>query len=262
MNTARALAGTVDRRWPGLLQELPTLAEAAASLLRTVIVAMFVLTFIMDPCMIPSPSMESTLMVGDFLLSNRQVFAPEGTLGRLLLPYRDVRRGDVVVFYHADPSLLVKRVVAVPGDRIRIVDGHVFIDGEALNEPYAQYSPVSRTAIGIGFPPPEGAYDDPEVDPHWWRQMQGLDHDGELTVPSGDYFVLGDNRGHSEDSRFWGFVPRDAIFARPLVIYFSLRKSSSPEVQMQGDDRLGMKKDFSATLTGFARWKRIFRVVH
>lgn len=262
MNNMRGLAQAVDRQWPGLLQELPTPSEAAASLLRTIIVAIFVLTFVMDPCMIPSPSMESTLMVGDFLLSNRQVFAPKGALGRLLLPYREVRRGDVVVFYHPDPSLLVKRVVAVPGDRLRIVDGHVYINGAPLDEPYARYAPAPRRAIGVGFPPPPGDYDDPEVDPQWWRQMQGLDHDGELTIPPGEYFVLGDNRGHSEDSRFWGFVPRDAIFARPLVIYFSFRKPSPSDVPTRRDDKLDKRTNFSATLTGFARWNRIFRVVH
>lgn len=260
MSISGGLSGMLERRWPGLREDLPTIPEAMASLLRTIVVALFVLTFVMDPCMIPSASMERTLEVGDFLLSNRQVFAPRGLIGSLILPYRDVRRGDIVVFYHDDPSLLVKRVVAIPGDRLRIVGGRVFIDGAALKEPYTSIDPAVRGETGDDFPP--SSYTNPEVDPKWWRQMQSLTHDGELTVPPGDYFVLGDNRYHSDDSRFWGFVPRGAIFAKPLVIYFSLRPRTVADKQTGADDRLGKEKDFPAKLTGFARWNRIFRVVH
>src|SRR5947208_2659570 len=102
---------------------LPTVPEALASLLRTIVVALFLLTFVLQPFLIPSESMEHTLLVGDFLLVNKQIFAPGGSPGsfsRMLLPYRDVRRGDIVVFHHPDPPLLVKRVVGIPGDHIRI----------------------------------------------------------------------------------------------------------------------------------------------
>jgi signal peptidase I len=105
-------------------------------------------------------------------------------------------------------------------------------------------------------------YTDPEVDPAWWKQMQSLTRDGELVVPEGQYFVLGDNRNHSKDSRFWGFVPRAQIVARPLVIYFSLSRPSTTDVQQAADDKLEHDRQLSARLTGFARWKRIFRVVH
>ena len=107
-------------------EHLPTVPEAVASLLRTVVVALFLLTFVVQPFLIPSESMEHTLLVGDFLLVNKQVFAPDGRLSDYILPYRQVQRGDIVVFHHPEPHpYLVKRVVGIPGDRIRIEDGRV-----------------------------------------------------------------------------------------------------------------------------------------
>ena len=238
----------------------PTVAEAASSLLRTVVVAMFLLTFVLQPLLIPSESMERTLLVGDFLLFNKQVYAPGSRLTSWLMPYREVSRGDIVVFHHPDPPLLIKRVVGIPGDRLRIEDGRVLVNGRALDEPYAAFEPAAPNPFRDNFP--AHIYTDPQVDPDWWREMQGLVSNGELTVPEGEYFVLGDNRNHSKDSRFWGFVPREAIVARPLVIYFSLVRPSRTDLQQASDDRLGHESDVSAQLKGFARWRRIFRVVH
>jgi signal peptidase I len=232
-------------------------------LIRTVVVALFLLTFILQPFLIPSESMERTLLVGDFLLVNKQIFAPEGgwhSPARWLMPYRDVARGDIVVFHHPDPPYLVKRVVGIPGDRIRIEDGRVSVNGVILNEPYAAFEPASPNPFRDNFP--ARVYTDPNIDPTWWRQLQGLTQNGELVVPAGEYFMLGDNRNHSKDSRFWGFVPREAIIARPLVIYFSVRRPSTTDVQQAADDRLGHDGELSARLAAFARWKRIFHVVH
>jgi signal peptidase I len=245
---------------------LPTFPEASASLLRTVIVALFLLTFVLQPFLVPSESMEHTLLVGDFLLANKQIFAPEGkpgSLSRWIMPYRDVRRGDIVVFHHDLPPYLVKRIVGVPGDRIRIEDGRVTVNGVPLSEPYASYEPAAPNEFRDNFPGNVYSYpSDPNIDPEWWRQLRGLTRNGELVVPPGEYFMLGDNRNHSKDSRFWGFVPRDAIVARPMVIYFSLRRPSTTDVQQAADDRLGHDRELSARLAGFARWKRIFHIVH
>jgi signal peptidase I len=244
-------------------RHLPTVPEALASLLRTVVVALFLLTFVLQPFLIPSESMEHTLLVGDFLLVNKQIFAPSGSehgLEHWLMPYRDVQRGDIVVFHHPDPPYLVKRVVGVPGDHIRIEDGRVTVNGMPLDEPYVAFEPAAPNAFRDNFP--AQVYTDPNIDPTWWRELQGLTQNGELVVPPGEYFMLGDNRNHSKDSRFWGFVPRQAIIARPLVIYFSVRRPSTTDVQQAADDRLGHDRELSARLAAFARWKRIFRVIH
>jgi signal peptidase I len=241
---------------------LPSVPEAFASFLRTVVVALFLLTFLLQPFLIPSESMEHTLLVGDFLLVNKQIFAPGSRHGlfRWLMPYREVERGDIVVFHHLDPAYLVKRVVGVPGDRIRIEDGRVLVNGATLDEPYAAFEPAAPNPFRDNFP--GKVYTDPNIDPNWWRQLQNLTRDGELIVPPDQYFMLGDNRNHSKDSRFWGFVPREAIVARPLVIYFSLRRPSTTDVQQVSDDRLGHERELAQRLAGFARWWRMFRVVH
>ena len=251
----------VERRVTGLSEvQWPSVSDAVASLLRTVVIALFLLTFAVQPFLIPSESMERTLLVGDFLLFNKQIFAPSGAVSRWILPYSEVRRGDIVVFHHPDPPLLVKRVVGLPGDRIRVEQGRVLLNGHPVDEPYVAFEPAPPNPFRDSFP--ASVYTDPQVDPDWWRQMQGLISKGELTVPEGEYFVLGDNRNHSKDSRFWGFVPRGAIVARPLVIYFSLERPSTTDVEVAHDDRLGHESVLEARFRGFARWRRIFRVVH
>lgn len=249
------------RRAPAPRFPLPTLPEAGASLLRTIVVALFLLTFVLQPFLIPSESMERTLLVGDFLLVNKQIFAPAGRFGRHLMPYRNVNRGDVVVFHFPqDPKkFLVKRVIGVPGDRLRIHDGQVLVNDVALNEPYVVREPADFNTITDTFP--ARIYNDPAVDPAWWAKLQTLTHNGELTVPAGQYFMMGDNRNHSYDSRSWGFVPRDAIVARPLVIYFSLQRPSRTDLPPFANDKLGHEREFPARLAGFARWDRMFRVI-
>ena len=243
---------------------MPTPPEAFAALLRTLVVALFLLTFVLQPFLIPSESMEHTLLVGDFLLVNKQILAPSGPLTRWLLPYRQVQRGDIVVFHHPRPPLLIKRVVGIPGDRIRVDDGHLSVNGMRIPEPYAAFEPTAFNPSRDVFP--GTIYSDPSVNPDWWRRMRSLVHNGELVVPENQYFVLGDNRNHSEDSRFWGLVPREAIIARPMLIYFSVRRPSATDVEhiqedKAQDDRLGHDRELMAKLTGFARWERIFRVV-
>ena len=217
---------------------------AVQSLLYVLVVALFLTTFTVQPIRIPSGSMEPTLLVGDFLLLDRQAVSGDAIL---LMPPTGVVRGDVVVFHDPveDPSVhLVKRVIGLPGDRIYLRDNHVFVNGRPLQEPYAVYRVSPPDAYRDDFP--SLATLDARVDPTWWIRLRDLVKDGEITVPAGDYFVLGDNRNESDDSRYWGFVPRSYIVGRPVMVYFSYRQ---PE---DGGGRGGKS---------FARWHRVFHVV-
>jgi signal peptidase I len=241
------------------------LPEAVSSLLRTIIVALFVLTFLAQPMVIPSESMERTLLVGDFLLMNRSALAPAGIWKRVL-PQSQVERGEIVTFHSPlNPGeFLVKRVIGLPGDHLRIDLGRVLVNGQPLQEPYATFEPISDNPYLDHFPTQN--YTDPGVEPGWWKQLQQNTENGELVIPPGKYFMLGDNRNHSRDSRFWGFVDRGQIIARPLVIYFSLARPSRTDtqqgLQQLADDKLGHDEGISARVKSFARWKRFFQVVH
>jgi signal peptidase I len=203
--------------------------SAVKALLEIVIAALFLVTFVVQPSRIPSQSMEPTVHVGDFLLLDKQSYAPAGKLD-LLLPPTTVRRGDLVVFhYPSDPAIhLVKRVIGLPGDRLHMRAGHVLLNGQPLPEPYAFYSNGRPNDFRDDFPSLREA--DPNVDPRWWIEMRHNLRDGELTVPPGQYFVLGDNRNESDDSRYWGFVPRNAIVGRPLLVYFA-SSTTTPQTE-------------------------------
>jgi signal peptidase I len=246
----------------------PSVFTALQSLLHLIVIAIFIITFCVQPFRIPSESMESTLLVGDFLLVDKQAVAPDGA--GTLLPAAAIHRGDVIVFHDpVDATLhLVKRVIGLPGDHLRLRDGRVYINGHALTEPYAVYRPSPPDNFRDNFPRLQSA--DPEIDSHWWIRMRSLIENNELIIPIGNYFVLGDNRNDSEDSRYWGFVPREAIVGKPLVIYFSLQ----PHEADDADGSTGSSIAQSATATpsrrhpgkidavvDFARWGRTFQIV-
>ena len=198
------------------------------NILETVVVAIFVVTFAVEPSRIPSGSMAPTLKAGDFLLVDTQSFAPAGPLDRLLLPPAPVQRGDLIVFhYPVDGSVtLVKRVIGVPGDRLRMHGGRVWVNGVELQETYTQYTPARADNYRDEFPSQrEFPFDN--VQTSWWLALRRTPPGGELEVPAGRYFVLGDNRNDSEDSRYWGFVPQGAIAGRPLLVYFTARTTQA-----------------------------------
>jgi signal peptidase I len=237
---------------------------AMQSLLHLIVIAIFIITFCAQPFRIPSESMESTLLVGDFLLVNKQV-ASSNTDGPGLFPPSTIRRGDIVVFHDpVDSTLhLVKRVIGLPGDHLRLHSGQVFINGHALTEPYAVYRPSPPDNFRDNFPRLQSA--DPEIDSRWWIRMRSLIDNGELIIPTGNYFVMGDNRNDSEDSRYWGFVPREAIVGKPLLIYFSLQQHDSDDAatltQQAVADQRRQHPSKIDTLVDFARWGRTFQVV-
>jgi len=215
------------------------LREYVDSLLVTVILALFGITFLVQAFKIPSQSMEETLLVGDHLLVNKFVFAETNGGGPPLLPYRDVRRGDIIVFKYpfAPYQHFVKRVVGVPGDRLRIVERQVIINGEALDEPYKIHRrPQSAGNFQDNFPPSEDyfAYG---LEDEWMGELARATRDDELVVPPAKYFVMGDNRDNSQDSRYWGTVPRANIVGRAMFVYWSMDPSKDA-----GDS--GMIRDF------------------
>jgi signal peptidase I len=191
------------------------------SLLGTVVIAVFVITFIVQAFQIPSPSMERTLLVGDYLLVNKLTYGGGG-LADSFMPYRRVQRGDIVVFnYPVNPAQhFVKRVIGVPGDRVRMLNKQVLVNGVALKEPYVHFLSPANDMFRDNFPRLDVA---PGETPEWWLQLRKLVEDGQLIVPQGHYFVMGDNRDNSSDSRYWGFVPQANIIGRPLVIYWSVQ---------------------------------------
>jgi signal peptidase I len=205
---------------------------AVQSLLLVVVVATFVVTFLVQPFRIPTESMDPTLRVGDFLLMDKQAFAPHGAFD-VLMPPESIRRGDVAVFhYPLDPAVdFVKRVVGLPGDRLHLRDGRLFVNGRAVSEPYAFYGATIPDSFRDNFPTLQSL--DGDVDPEWWRVMRRNVRDGELYVPADRYFVMGDNRNDSADSRYWGFVSRAALVGRPLVVYFSLAQDPATRTWRQ-----------------------------
>jgi signal peptidase I len=230
------------------------------SLSGTLVIAVFVVTFIVQAFQIPSESMENTLLIGDYLLVDKLHFGESSFWGNIL-PYRPVRRGDIVVFhYPVDPSVhFVKRVIGVPGDKIRLIDKKVYVNGVPQNEPYAHYFRPHDT-YRDEFPRLDLPFM-PSVSGAWWTEMKKLVDDNQLIIPEGNYFVMGDNRDDSLDSRYWGFVPRENIVGRPLVIYWSLRSPDPSVGQLTASDRLRRFLYALSHILQITRWDRTLHLV-
>ena len=230
------------------------------SLLGTVVIAIFVITFIVQAFQIPSESMENTLLVGDYLLVNKLCYGGHG-LADHFMPYQKIARGDVIVFhYPVDPQQhFVKRVIGVPGDKLRMVSKKVLINGKPLDEPYVHFLEPPNNLFRDNFP----RTDIPAIglEGKWWLEMKKLVEDGQLIIPEGHYFVMGDNRDDSQDSRYWGFVPRENIIGRPLVIYWSVQDwdRGSPS-SLTG--RLYHLAYAVTHIFQITRWNRTLRLVH
>jgi signal peptidase I len=234
--------------------------ESLQSLLGTVVIAIFVVTFIVQAFQIPSESMENTLLIGDYLLVDKLHFGNDGLWGHLL-PYQTVKRGDIIVFHYPVHPVehFVKRVVAVPGDRLRLINRKVYVNGVALSEPYVHYS-RPHDVFRDEFPRLDVAFV-PSLNGSWLVQMKKLLDDNQLIVPQGSYFVMGDNRDDSLDSRYWGFVPQENIVGRPLVIYWSMRSPDPPAGPVTAGDKLYRFFYALSHIMQITRWDRTLRLV-
>ena len=220
-----------------------------------ILILLFGTTTLVQAFIVPTPSMDTTVMVGDHLLVDKLSYAPPGSFARYLLPYTDPKRGDIIVFrYPMDISQnYVKRVMGVPGDHIKVVDKVVYLNGKALQEPYAQHI----------FPNLEPYRDNFPSEPHGpvaGRAMEMLAQhvqNGELVVPPDNYFAMGDNRDNSLDSRYWGFVPRENIIGKPLLIFWSYDAPTADLVGYSADHFLDLAKNFFFK----TRWDRELKLV-
>jgi len=247
--------------------ESETPLEALSSICAVLAVGLFVMTFVCQTFVIPSGSMEKTLLVGDHVLVDRITFAPPSKWAPFVHS-REPRRGDVIVFLKPNPEtpdlVLVKRLIGVPGDHIHLLHGVVYLNGVAQNEPYAampredgddedHYTPTRDDFPAQGVP-----YGSTEL---WTVEMPSHLVDGDLVVPPGKVFAMGDNREHSLDGRFWGFVPRENILGRPLFNYWSFETTADAMADQSWGARVG--SFFTTALHFFdkTRWKRTFHLI-
>lgn len=244
--------------------------EAAASICSVLVVGLFILTFLAQNYVIPSGSMENTLLIGDHLVVDRSTLAPPAEW-MPMVHYRNPRRGDIVVFIKpvADSSgnyvPLVKRCIGIPGDRIHLHEGIIYINGVAQPQPpHSKEIPSFDQNFLDEFPalPPPGPFG-PDGTPETWA-VDFHNHvvDGDLVVPPGEYFMMGDNRHNSLDSRFWGFVPRENILGRPLFNYWSFKATETQMMQQGLDAKIAWMGHVALHFFSDTRWNRTFKRLH
>ena len=238
--------------------------EAFASICGVLVLGLFALTFIFQNFAIPSSSMENTLLIGDHVLVDRITLAPPAHWAPFV-DYRNVRRGDIIVFFkptlesNGEHLYLVKRVIGLPGDHIHLIDGHVYLNGVEQTEPEVQVATDSyayRDDFPAVPPPPES-----DVTAEWALDLPNHIQNGDLVVPKGDYFVMGDNRPVSLDSRYWGFVPRANIVGRPLFVYWSFKSTEADYGQTSLIARVQSIGQVMLHFFGRTRWSRTFHLV-
>jgi signal peptidase I len=241
--------------------------ESLASICTVLAIGLFVMTFIFQNFEIPSASMVKTLLIGDHVLVDRISLAPPAKWAPFTF-YRDVRRGDIIVFFKpGEPDLfLVKRTIGIPGDKIHLRNGVVYLNGVAQNEPYAGM-PVSDDNPQHAFQPyrddfpavPPGPYD--QVTASWAYELPNHIQDGDLVVPPGKVFAMGDNRTESLDGRFWGFVPRENIVGRPMFVYWSFETPADQINKQSIGERLGFIGHIILHFFSETRWSRTLHLV-
>ena len=223
----------------------------------TILILLFGTTTLLQAFVVPTGSMENTVLIGDHLFVDKLSYAPPGSITGKLLPYTPVKRGDIIVFrYPIDiRQPYVKRVAGVPGDRIRLVNKQLFVNGKLLDEPYKVLIAAQTSLYLNNFP----ATPDLPIFPRAQHMLRDHVVNGELVVPQGQYFAMGDNRDNSSDSRFWGFVPRENIIGKPLLIFWSY--DAPTEHIADGNINVDHVLDLAQHFFTKTRWKRTFKLV-
>ncbi len=229
----------------------------------TVLLLVFGTTALAQPFVIPTGSMEDSLLVGDHVLVDKLAYAPAGPISKHLLPYQDPKHGDIIVFrYPADiQETLVKRLIGMPGDHLKIVNGIVYRNGARLNEPYV-YHKYAYDPTADNFPTPCCRPVKEPLAEQAQREM--LDRNilaGEVVVPQDQYFAMGDNRDNSSDSRYWGFVPRENVIGKPFLIYWSYRASTEDLTGASPGSLLTHFVDLGEHFFTRTRWERTFQLI-
>ena len=246
-----------------------TAVEFLASLAGVLVTGLFIITFVLQAFEIPSSSMEDTLLIGDHVFVNRVQFAPPTSwLGRLV-PYRDIRRNDIVVFLSPEEQglFVVKRIMGVPGDHIHLRDGNVYRNGQKLDEPYVRHkgNPADPNCSGCpyrdNFPGLAPSLANGVPNERWQSEFRSHVQGDDLVVPPDSYFAMGDNRDVSYDSRYWGFIPRGNVIGRPMFIYWSFLTPPDQYQMRSFGDRFGFLAHIIIHFFDETRWSRTLRIV-
>jgi signal peptidase I len=223
----------------------------------TIILLLFGTTNLVQAFVIPTGSMEDTLLIGDHLLVDKLAYAPSGPVSKYALPYSEPKRGDIIVFrYPVDiKQTFVKRCIGIPGDRLRLVNKQLVLNGHPVKEPYVYHKSELIDSYRDNFPSePNTFMADPAND-----MLANHMVNGEIVVPPGYYFAMGDNRDSSLDSRYWGFVPRGNIIGKPVIIYWSYDASTEAlsKPMMSIEHLLDVVQHFPSK----TRWRRTLNLV-
>ena len=223
----------------------------------TILLLLFGTTTLMQAFVIPTGSMEDTLLIGDHLIVDKLAYAPAGSVAGRLLPYTPIRRGDIIVFRYPMnvQETYVKRAIGVPGDRLGIRNKQLFLNGKEVLEPYKFHKTEYIDSYRDNFPSPPNT----RVFPPALEMLEKHVVNGEVVVPANHYFALGDNRDLSMDSRYWGFVPRDNIVGKPLIIYWSYETGTenlqTPMISAEH------ARDLALNFFSKTRWRRSFQLI-
>ncbi len=232
----------------------------------TILLLLFGTTTLVQAFVIPTGSMEDTLLIGDHLLVDKLTYAPAGSISRFILPYQEPKHGDIIVFrFPGDiTNTFVKRVIGVPGDHLRMVRRDLYRNGVKLNEPYVYHKKDDYDEYRDNFPGDPTPYmpSTPLAAELQRRMLSDNVKNGEIVVPPHSYFAMGDNRDNSLDSRYWGFVPRENIIGKPILIYWSYQASTDDLAGSSVKSLFSHGTDLAQHFFSRTRWNRTLNLIH